>query len=76
MNIFFVILSILMAGLAVSGFLIYRKLSSGKDKEEYGVLHQRLDSVTQLILNQLQQNRESTERSAVESSKNIQNFPS
>ena len=76
MNIFFVILSILMAGLAVSGFLIYRKLSSGKDKEEYGVLHQRLDSVTQLILNQLQQNRESTERSAVESSKNIQNFVS
>ena len=76
MNIFFVILSILMAGLAVSGFLIYRKLSSGKDKEEYGVLHQRLDSVTQLILSQLQQNRESTERSAVESNKNIQNFVS
>ena len=57
-------------------FLIYRKLSSGKDKEEYGVLHQRLDSVTQLILSQLQQNRESTERSAVESSKNIQSFVS
>ena len=65
-----------MAGLAVSGFLIYRKLSLGKDKEEYGVLHQRLDSVTQLILSQLQQNRESTERSAVESNKNIQNFVS
>ncbi len=71
-----IVLGVLLAVALVFNWLTYRKLNSKKNENEYGVLHQRLDSVTQLILNQLQQNRESTERSAVESSKNIQNFVS
>ncbi|MBI2057475.1 MAG: DNA recombination protein RmuC [Candidatus Yanofskybacteria bacterium] len=73
---FLVILGFLVVATIIFNWLILRRLNSKKDENEYGVLHQRLDSVTQLILNQLQQNRESTERSAVESSKNIQNFVS
>ncbi|MBI2676843.1 MAG: DNA recombination protein RmuC [Candidatus Yanofskybacteria bacterium] len=71
-----VILGVLVVAAIIFNWLILRRLNSKKNENEYGVLHQRLDSVTQLILNQLQQNRESTERSAVESSKNIQNFVS
>lgn len=71
-----IILGILLAAALVFNWLIYRKLAGKKDENEYGVLHQRLDSVTQLILNQLQQNRETAERSAVENSKHIQNFVS
>src|SRR3990167_6479537 len=71
-----IILGFLLVVAIAFSWLTYRKLNSKKDENEYGVLHQRLDSVTQLILSQLQQNRESTERSAVESSKNIQNFVS
>ena len=71
-----IILGFLLVVAIAFSWLTYRKLNSKKDENEYGVLHQRLDSVTQLILSQLQQNRESTERSAVESSKNIQSFVS
>src|SRR3989344_6208668 len=76
MPIFLIVLGLLIAVVIAFNWLTYRKLNLKKDENEYGVLHQRLDSVTQLILNQLQQNRESTERSAVESNKHIQNFVS
>jgi len=74
MTILLVIAGILLAGSVVFNWLVFQRLNSKKDENEYGVLHQRMDSVTQLILNQLKENKESAERSSLAFNQQTQNF--
>lgn len=76
---------LILAGILLVGFLVFnwmvfrrliRQLADKKDENEYGVLHQRMDSVTQLILSQLKENKESAERSSLAFNQQTQNFVS
>lgn len=63
-----------MAGSFLVNWLVYRRLNSKKDENEQGILHQRMDSLTQLILSQLKENKESAERSSLAFNQQTQNF--
>ena len=73
-NIILIVLGVLLAGSLVFSWLVYQRVNSKKNENEYGVLHQRMDSVTQLILNQLKENKESAERSSVVFNQQTQGF--
>ena len=76
MNIVLIAVTILLAGAIIFNWLIYRRLNSKKDEQEQGILHQRMDSLTQLILSQLKENKESAERSSLAFNQQTQNFVS
>ena len=65
-----------MVGSAVFNWLVFRRINSKKDENEQGILHQRMDSLTQLILSQLKENKESAERSSLAFNQQTQNFVS
>lgn len=64
----------LLVGSLVFNWLVFRRLNSKKDENEQGILHQRMDSLTQLILSQLKENKESAERSSLAFNQQTQNF--
>ena len=74
MIILLIIAGVLLAGSLVFNWLVFQRLNSKKEENEYGVLHQRMDSVTQLILSQLKENKESAERSSLAFNQQTQNF--
>lgn len=81
MSIFlFLVLGAVLAGSLVFNQLVYRRLirqlADKKDQNEQNVLHQRMDSLTQLILSQLKENKESAERSSMAFSRQTENFVS
>jgi len=65
-----------LVGSAVFNWLVFRRINSKKDENEQGILHQRMDSLTQLILSQLKENKESAERSSLAFNQQTQNFVS
>ena len=72
--ILLIIAGVLLVGSLVFNWLVFQRLNSKKEENEYGVLHQRMDSVTQLILSQLKENKESAERSSLAFNQQTQNF--
>lgn len=76
MPILLIMAGFLLAGSLVFNWLVFRRLNSKKDENEQGILHQRLDAVTQLVLNQLKENKESAERSSLAFNQQTQNFVS
>ncbi len=76
MNILLMISGVLLAGSLVFSWLVFRRLNSKKGENEQGILHQRMDSLTQLILSQLKENKESAERSSLAFNQQTQNFVS
>lgn len=76
MTFLLILAGVLLAGSLVFNWLVFTRINSKKDENEYGVLHQRMDSVTQLILNQLRENKESAERSSLAFNQQTQNFVS
>ena len=74
MEIILVILLILLAGLAGFNWTIFKRLKEPKENTEIQTLHQRMDTVTQIILNQLKENRESSERSSFAFNQQTQGF--
>ncbi len=61
---------------AVLNILILRFLYSRKNSNETDVLHTRLDSVTKLILDELQENRKSVQSSSMAVHQQVQQFTS
>lgn len=72
MEILLLILGVLLAGSLVLNGIIFRRMSAPKNNTEYQVLHQRMDAVTQVILNQLKDNRESVEAQLRESRASVE----
>jgi len=76
MTVLLIIAGVLLVGSAVFNWLVFRRINSKKDENEQGILHQRMDSLTQLILSQLKENKESAERSSLAFNQQTQNFVS
>lgn len=80
MTFLLILAGILLAGSLVFSWLVFRRmirqLADKKDENEQGILHQRMDSLTQLILSQLKENKESAERSSLAFNQQTQNFVS
>ena len=76
MIILLIIAGVLLAGSLVFNWLVFQRLNSKKEENEQGILHQRMDSITQLILSQLKENKESAERSSLAFNQQTQNFVS
>src|SRR3989344_312603 len=74
MIILLIIAGVLLAGSLVFNWLVFQRLNSKKEENEQGILHQRMDSITQLILSQLKENKESAERSSLAFNQQTQNF--
>ncbi|MDO8495172.1 MAG: DNA recombination protein RmuC [bacterium] len=72
MEIALIILGLVLVGSLVFNWVIFKRMSAPKDSGEYQVLHQRMDSVTQIILNQLKDNRESVENQLKESRASVE----
>src|SRR3989344_8966109 len=72
MTIVLIILAVLLVGSVIFNWIIFKRLSAPKDAGEYQILHQRMDSVTQIILNQLKDNRESVENQLKESRASVE----
>lgn len=67
-----IILGFLLTGSVILNWIIFRRMSAPKNDTEYQVLHQRMDAVTQVILNQLKDNRESVEAQLRESRASVE----
>ena len=76
MIILLIIAGVLLVGSLVFNWLVFQRLNSKKEENEQGILHQRMDSITQLILSQLKENKESAERSSLAFNQQTQNFVS
>src|SRR3989344_740125 len=72
MEIFLIILGVLLVGSVILNWVIFRKMNAPKNDTEYQVLHQRMDAVTQVILNQLKDNREAVENQLKESRASVE----
>lgn len=72
MEMVLIALGILLVGSLILNWVIFKRLSAPKDAGEYQVLHQRMDAVTQIILNQLKDNRESVENQLKESRASVE----